>query len=517
MTTTTTFAVEHLATHGSDATAIVDGERTVTFRDLDRAANRVANGLLADGLVNGDRIAYLGRNCLEAVELLLGAARVGVVVTMLNWRLHPVEIGGVLADSGAGWVVASAEFADVIDLVPGSSLQVRIVGGDHDGWQGWIDAQCADAPNRRLGAHDVALHLYTSGTTGIPKGAMITNAGLAATIPDICELWELDETSVMLLVLPTFHIAGVATILASLWCGARLVLSNDASPSGIASSIEAHHVTNVVLVPALLPALVDVARGHRADLASLRTISYGASPITEQVLRDVIGTLGCRLLQIYGLTETTGCLTALLPEDHNLRINDASMLERLRSCGRARPNVELRIVDPSSEQPCNPGEIGEVQARTARLMRGYWNAPAATTNVLIEGGWFRTGDLGEVDADGFLFLRDRLTDMIVSGGENIYPVEVENALHRHPAVGEVAVIGVPDDRWGEVPKALVVLRPEATATEVELIDHTRSLLARFKCPASIDFVDTLPRNPTGKVLRRQLRDPFWSGRTRPHR
>lgn len=514
---TASFALDQLATGGSDAVAVVDGAVTTSYAALDEAVHQVAHGLHAAGLAEGDRVAFVGRNGLACVELLLGAARAGVVPTFLNWRLHPDELDFVLADSGAQLVVASEEFASTVASLPDARIDRLLVVGDSrgpDNWDEWRAGQSAAPAPVHQPPDDVALQLYTSGTTGRPKGAMLTRAGLAATIPDTAELWQCDASSTVLSVLPMFHIAGIGTVLATLWAGAQLVIDNDASPSAMRSTIERHHVTNLVLASVMLRGLLDLSAADGAGLSSLRTISYGAAPITEQTLHDAISAFGCRILQVYGLTETTGVLTALDDTDHHIVPGDQLAVERLRSCGRPRPGVEIRVVDPASSKPLPPGEVGEVQARTARLMRGYWQRPDATAEVLSSEGWFQTGDLGSIDDDGYLFLRDRLKDMIVSGGENIYPVEVEDALQMHPAVAEVAVVGVPDDRWGETPRAVVVPEVGSEVTKDELIEFARSRLARYKCPTSIDFVEVLPRNATGKVLRRELREPYWAGHDR---
>lgn len=506
------FDIDAIGAHRSEQVAVRDGAKSATYAELDDAANQVAHGLTAAGLRIDDRVAYLGNNNLASVQLMVGAPRAGVVVTLLNWRLHPAELASVLSDCGARMIVVSAAYAQTLAAIGGAeALQVLVIGGDNDTWEQWLAAQPKHRPEISLAPDRVALQLYTSGTTGLPKGAMLTAAGLSVTMTDTLELWQMDESSVALLVLPLFHIIGVATVLIGLWSGGTLVLENDTSPSAIRGFVADHAVTNVVLVTVLLDLL---AHGPTQGLRSLRTISYGGSPIGEELIREVAAAIGCRLVQIYGLTETAGSLTALLPEDHELAMVDPAAAARLRSCGRARPGVDLRIADVVSGAILGPGEIGEVQARSLRIMAGYWGRPEETAEVTAPGGWFCTGDLGEIDEGGYLFLRDRLKDMIVSGAENIYPIEVERALLQHPAVQDVAVVGVPHERWGETPRALVMLRPESSASEAELIAFTRDRIAHYKCPTSVGFLAELPRNPSGKVLRRVLREPYWVGQER---
>ena len=520
------FAVEDLARPTSaedgDRIAVVDGVRSVTFAELDRAADQVANGLRTFGLGREDRVAFIGRNSVACVELMLGAARAGVVVTIVNWRLHPLELAFVVGDCQADVIVTTAEFAATVgQLTEASEASVLVVGGGGDAdWDAWRTSQSADpidAGTRH--ADDVVFQLYTSGTTGKPKGAMLTRRSLAACIPDTVGVWQLDSSSVMLSVLPMFHIAGAGTVVGSLWARARLVIDNDPSAHNMLRVIEAAGVTNVVLASVMLQGIIESPAATTTNLSSMRTVSYGAAPITGQVLQAAIVALGCRIVQAYGLTETAGVLCVLDAEDHSFDPHGppeivAVALERLRSCGRPRPGVELRIVDTQTAVVLPSGTPGEVQARTDRLMKGYWNRPQDTDEVLLPDGWFRTGDVGELDEDGYLFLRDRLKDTIISGGENIYPAEVEDALQWHPNVAEVAVIGVPDDQWGETPRAIVVRVAGSAVTADELIRFARDRLASYKCPTSVDFVDVLPRNATGKILRRELREPYWAGRER---
>ncbi len=419
------FAVERLTRPISGANdghriAVVDGDRSVSFDELDRAADQVANGLRAFGLESGGRVTFVGRSCLACVELMLGAARAGVVLTVINWRLHPIELAFVLGDCEAALIVTTQEFAATIDELTGSSrLPVLVVGGTGaTDWEQWRDAQSFEPLDPITnGDNDVVLQLYTSGTTGKPKGAMLTRGSLRACIPDTVAVWQLDPTSVVLSVLPMFHIAGAGTVVGSLWARSSLVIENDPSAQNMLQVVESKGVTNLVLASVMLQGLIAAPTATTTDLSTIRTVSYGAAPITGQVLHAAIEALGCRIVQAYGLTETTGVLCVLDAEDHSFDANGpadavAVALNRLRSCGRPRPGVELRIVDIQTGDVLGPDEPGEVQARTPRLMTGYWNRREATDEVLLPDGWFRTGDVGELDADGYLFLRDRLKDTI---------------------------------------------------------------------------------------------------------
>ena len=328
---------------------------------------------------------------------------------------------------------------------------------------------------------------------------MLTTANLFSKLEGVTEPWRFSSDSTSLAMMPFFHIAGSSWALLGLFNGCTTVVLRDVDHGAIVAAITAHRVTNVFMVPAVIRSLLETDAD--ADFSSLRALVYGASPITDDILAKSRQTFGCELIQVYGMTETTGSITQLDAVDHQRP-------ELLRSCGRPFPWVQIRIVDQTGRDVA-PGTVGELWVRAEVNMAGYWNNPAATDATVTADGWLKTGDAGYVDAQGYLFLHDRIKDMIVSGGENVYPAEVENVLAAHPRVGDVAVIGVPDEKWGEAVKAVVVATGD-TLTEHELIAFARGKLAGFKLPKSVDFVDVLPRNPSGKLLKRELREPYWS-------
>jgi long-chain acyl-CoA synthetase len=336
---------------------------------------------------------------------------------------------------------------------------------------------------------------------------MLTNANFFAGVGDIARQWRFSPESVNLAMMPMFHIAGAGWSMVGLYHGCRTVVLRDVDPVRILQVIPQHRVTNAFMVPAVIQFLLMTPGVEDTDFSSLRTLVYGASPISERVLVDGMERFGCEFVQVYGLTETTGAITQLDGADHDPE--DRPHL--LRSCGRPYPWVEVRVVDPNDGTDKPVGEVGELWTRSRQNMAGYWANPQATAEAITPDGWFRTGDAGYLDADGYLYLHDRVKDMIVSGGENVYPAEVENVLMKHPDVADVAVIGVPDDRWGEAVKAIVVAAPGAQAGEEELIAFARESLAGYKLPKSVDFTDVLPRNPSGKLLKRELREPYWAG------
>ncbi|HLI25042.1 MAG TPA: AMP-binding protein, partial [Acidimicrobiales bacterium] len=378
-------------------------------------------------------------------------------------------------------------------------------------YQAWRDAQPPEDPGAQPGADDVAYQLYSSGTTGRPKGVQLTQANLSSGLSLYPALIDLGASAVSLVAMPLYHIGGAGWLLAGLSVGATNVLVGDIVPADLVALIERRRVTHAFLVPAVLQFMLGVPGVEERDFSALRVFLYGASPISERVLARAIRTFGCQFVQVYGLTESTGSVVVLPAADHD---PDGPLRHRLRSVGKAVPGTEVRVVDPATGDDVVAGQVGEIWIRSPMVMKGYWHMPEASEAAIGPGGWLRSGDAGYFDPDGYLYIHDRIKDMIISGGENVYPAEVENVLMSHPAVADAAVIGVPDERWGETPKAVVVKAPGAEVTVAELIEHCRRHLAGFKCPTSVDWVGQLPRNPSGKVLKKDLRAPYWEGRDR---
>jgi long-chain acyl-CoA synthetase len=508
---------EIIRTHGAEragAVAIEFEGQTITYGDLHRRSSQVANGLRAAGVGPQDRVAFIDKNGPAYFEALFGAAKVNAVTVGVNWRLAPAEMAFIVNDSRAKVVVVGPDFVPHIekiepDLATVATILVRGPHARYTSYETWRDAQAGDDPGEASAADDVALQLYTSGTTGLPKGAMITNDNFFGLLEQIGGPWRFGPDSVNLCVMPMFHIAGSGWSLVGMFHGCRSVVLRDVDPGLILELIPRHQVTNALFAPAVIQFLLATPGVDTTDYSSLHTVVYGASPITDTVLATALRTFGCDFVQVYGLTETTGAIVQLDAADHDRERRP----DLLRSCGKPYPWVELRIVDTEGRD-CAPGAVGELWVRTRQNMKGYWNQPEETAKTITPDGWLRTGDAGYVDADGYVFLHDRVKDMIVSGAENVYPAEVENALMRHPDIADVAVIGVPHERWGETVKAVVVLREGATLSEQEIIAFARQHLGTFKCPTSVDFAGTLPRNPSGKLLKRELREPYWADRER---
>lgn len=491
--------------------------RDTDWAELDRRSDRVAAALLESGCRAGDRIAYLGKGCDAFFELLFGVARAGMVLVPIQWRLASAEICTILGNAGAVMLFAGpdqldrvaecgAGVAHIIAMEPGQ--------GDEPVFADWRDGGTGPAPAAdAVDPDDVALQLYTSGTTGEPKGVMLSHRNLlrgrsqamAASMP-----WnEWEEGDVNLVALPLGHIGGVGWALVGYFNGATSVIHRDFVPAQVLDAIVRDGVTKMFLVPTALQMLLMLPGVRDADFSRLRHILYGASPIALDLLREATEVFGCGFAQQYGMTETCGTIVYLPPEDH-----DPAGNSRMRSAGLPMPGVELRIVDPHSREPLAAHAVGEVETRSVANMVGYWGQPEVTAQTVDDAGWLRTGDAGYLDTDGYLYICDRFKDMICSGAENIYPAEVESAIYGHPAVQEVAVIGVPHDKWGEEVKAVVVLRPGAAADADAILAHARSRIAGFKLPKSVDFVAAMPRTPSGKIMRRKLREPYWAGRDR---
>jgi long-chain acyl-CoA synthetase len=378
-------------------------------------------------------------------------------------------------------------------------------------FEAWIEGCPAEDPGHVGRPEDICMQLYTSGTTGLPKGVMLSNANLSTAISEAGHTFAITDDTVSLVAMPLFHIGGSGWALCAMSRGGRSVILRDVDPNVLLSLIAGEHITEMFVVPAVLMLLLATPAISSTDLSSLRFIFYGASPIGEDVLVRCMSAFGCGFCQVYGMTETTGAITALQSHDHD---PDGPRRALLRSAGQPHPHVEIRVVDPDSGDDTALGLVGEIWTRSPYNMAGYWRKPDETARTVDADGWLRTGDAGYLDAEGYLYLHDRMKDMIVSGGENVYPAEVENVLLSHPAVQDAAVIGVPDDRWGETVKAIVVLVPEASLDAAGVIEHCRQNLAHYKCPTSVDTIDVLPRNPSGKILKRELRAPYWEGRER---
>ncbi|HEV2364076.1 MAG TPA: long-chain-fatty-acid--CoA ligase [Caulobacteraceae bacterium] len=494
-----------------DQAAIDFQGRVTSFADFDALSSRCANALIAAGVQAGDRIAVLAKGCDDFFILWFGALKARACLAPVNWRLAPPEIAFIVQDAGAKLWFFGETYREVTEALAAQCPSIeRTIGFDGPSgalpaFRDWI-AEFPDIdPALASDPQDDVIQLYTSGTTGLPKGVQLTEANYAAAFASATQGWgRFDAGDAVLVAMPLFHVAGTNMGLLSLLQGATAIVLAEAAPAAILDAVERHRIRQAFLVPALINMVLQHPAMREERLESLEKVYYGASPISEEVLKTAQRRFGASFTQLYGLTETNGIGTWLSPQAH--------AEGRLRACGVASPGAEVRV--RAGGRDAAPLEVGEIEIRAGTVMKGYWGRAEATAQAIDAEGWFRTGDAGYFDAEGYLHIHDRVKDMIVSGGENVYPAEVENALFSHPHVADAAVIGVPDERWGEAVKAIVVLREGARPDPAGIIAHCRERIAGYKTPKSVDFAEALPRNPSGKVLRRQLREPYWAGRER---
>jgi len=492
--------VERRAAATPAGTAVSFGDRRWSWRELDDRVRRAAGALRAAGIGPADRIAFLDKNHPACLELTLAASLVGAANAVVNFRLAPDELGYVLADSQARLVVAGAEFTGALDALPATG-RVVVLGGERDEYEPLLAAAEPVTEVYDAAPDDCFLQLYTSGTTGRPKGAMLTQRSMTAHTVMAARAYGMDAGTVNVVAMPLFHVGGTSWALGSMYAGGQTVIVRDVVPAAVLDLIEDQSATHAFFVPAVIQMLLADPVRARQSLGGLRVLGYGGSPMPAPLMERTLEILPTPLYSVYGMTELSGVFCALGPPEHR----DPGRMALRASAGRPLPGNEVRVVDPATGQDVATGQLGEFWVRSEQAMAGYWNQPEATAATITADGWLRTGDLGYIDADGYLFIQDRVKDMIISGGENIYPAEVERVLIEHPSVADVAVIGVPDDRWGEAVQAVVVPADGTEPSPQELISFARERLAHYKCPASVRLVDALPRNASGKVLKRNLR------------
>ncbi|RJF99786.1 long-chain-fatty-acid--CoA ligase [Noviherbaspirillum saxi] len=508
--------VRHHAHERPAQIALVFEDRRTTYKELNQRVNQVANGLLALGVKSSERLVLLDTNSDQFYEVWLGAARIGAVVVPMNSRSTQSEAVTVISDCSARVVFAGVAYLPMLEQAKEELSFVEKVIPTGDEFTRWRNSQSATEPSTTSKKNEVCIQLYTSGTTTKPKGVQLTNANVTSAFAPldvgVPSPWtSMNPADVVLCILPHGHVAGAGAGLAGLYAGSTLVVFKDFNPVTLVQAIKSVGITVLMMVPMMIRALVAALPKGSRDCQSLRLVIYGAAPMaTESLLQAMAAFPQAEFGQVYGLTETNGPITYLSPSDH--REIAAGNIHLTLSCGRPLPDTEVKVVDNDGvELPRS--EVGEVVGRGPQVMKGYWNRNEDSAAIL-RNGWLYSGDLGYMDEKGYVFLHDRKKDMIVSGGENVYPAEVENALFNYPAVAEAAVFGVPDLKWGEAVKAAVVLKSGAITSEAEILTFLKELIAGYKVPKSIDFVEALPRNATGKVLRRHLREPYWANQSR---
>ena len=524
--------LDHWAATRPDQPAITFDGRTFTWLQWHERVLRAACALRTAGIGAGDRICVIDLNHLATVELTLAASSIGAATVIGNFRLAADQIRHVLQDCRPAILFEGAQLRPLLDAAGAGELVPRriVIGGDDDGYQPLLDTASPDksspdtsspdtsspdtAPlagsSDRITPDDVCLILYTSGTTGRPKGAQLTHRNINAHSAAANAVFGLGTRDVNLVAMPLFHVGGTCYAQAGIHAGARTILVREPPAPSLFAAVAAGG-THAFLVPAVIHGVLAAGEAAIAALAPLRMLAYGAAPMPLPMLtRALAAWPQLHFVQVYGMTELSGATTMLTPQAHR----DEAHPRRLVSAGTALPGVEVRIVDPVTCQELPAGAVGEIWFRSAQAMSGYLDQPEATAAVRTADGFIRSGDVGRMDADGFVYVVDRIKDMIITGGENVYTPEVENVLNACPDVAEGIVIGIPDQRWGESIRAVVVPAAGSSPDESAVIAFCRERLAHYQCPSSVEFVPELPRNGAGKVLKHQLREPFWRGRDR---
>ncbi|MGE0774866.1 MAG: long-chain-fatty-acid--CoA ligase [Sphingomonadaceae bacterium] len=512
----------HARGRGDNCFAQCEG-KSFSYRAARSISLKLAQALIRAGVAAGDRICLLQRNSIEGLLLIFAASRIGAVIVPLNYRLAPREWIDLTADATASVFFADPEYAQRLDAAfaeyPLSQEIVKIsMAGGIPGWKSFEEFAEISEPFFEVTAPSesaIIFQMYTSGTTGKPKGALLSHNAL---MENVCKgvfaaPYRLNPGERTLVVLPLFHIASICGTFCSIVVGAHLVIHRDVDPAAIFKALIQDEIVTLTLVPAVIQAIVsNIPDIENFTFPKLRALGYGASPIAPPVLRKAMEVFKCDIYQGFGMTEIGGVGTLLTEADHRRALE--SEPELLVSAGQAIPGMEIKIVLPDG-QPAKPGEIGEILLRGScrEFLSGYWQMPEASAATLADG-WLHTGDAGYLDKNGYLYVRDRIKDMIVSGAENIYPAEIESVLFDHQAVADVSVIGVPDDRWGETVMAVIVLKNGEQADIDDLDRLCRSRLGGFKVPRRYEFIASLPRNAAGKVLKKDLRKQYWKGQSR---
>lgn len=500
-----------------DKEAVVFEETRLTYREFNERINRLAHALLKMGVKSQDRVVLICHNSNHYAESVFAIAKIGAVSTNLNWRLSPKELAFLVDDSEAKICLFSNRFAHLFDpmceQLKNKLTFIAIDGAAGEGMEDYeklIENQPTDEPDVSVSMDDVVLQLYTSGTTGRPKGVMLTHNNMFANAISTLIEMEMTRDINVLGLLPIFHVA-VFVLINLVLVGGKVTFVHSFDPAEIMGLIDKEKITAVGFTPVIFKFLLDHPDTKKYSLKSITQVIYATAPMPVELLKRSMKKFKCDFIQFFGMTETSPTLTMLLPEDHVLK-GPEHLVRRLGSAGRPVIGVEVRVVDPEGND-CAPGVVGEIIGTGKNVMKGYHKLPEET-KAAIRDGWYYTGDMGYLDEYGYLYIADRKKDMIISGGENIYPREVEETILLMNEVQEVAVIGVPDDAWGESVKAIVVKAQGAELTEEMVIDHCKANIASYKKPKSVEFVDMLPRSALGKVLKHELRAPFWEGRDR---
>ena len=493
---------------------VVFEDERFTYRQTKERVNRLAEALRKLGIRKGDRIGILQVNCHQYVECLYASAQIGAIFVPVNFRLKSEEIQYIINQAAMSALFLGERYIEIVRSIRGKIPTVRryiCLETKAPGMLFYEDL-IKSSPDRevteKVKSRDIVIILYTSGTTGLPKGAMLSYHAFHHLALSCIISLKIDHNDAVMGGGPLYHVGTLGYLIPTLYIGATWVMLRQFDVQEVLKIIQKEKVTVCWLAPAMINFILQFPQIKNYELRSLRLIQYGGAPMPPQVLKNAMEVLRCKFSQIYGLTEAVP-QTFLDPEDHVYK-GPEEKVKRLASIGRVAPNVDLRIVD-DKDKDVPIGEIGEIICQCDTVMEGYWRKPKESRQTL-KGGWLHTGDLARRDAEGYIYLVDRKKDMIIRGGENIYPAEIERVLYEHPKVGEAAVIGIPDETWGESVKAIIVLKRGEQAKEEEIIQYCKERLASYKKPTSVDFIEALPRTSGGKVLKTTLRSKFWEGR-----
>ena len=499
--------------------AIVDGDYELTYQQANERINKLANGLRSLGVKKGDNVAILLHNCPEFLETLFASFKAGIGTVPINFRLHPKECSFIIDNSEAVAVVLGEDFRDSLFALKNEMPRVKYYICITDPLEGMLryeellDGKSPNFLDVDVERDDLAWLFYTSGTTGQPKGAMLTHHVLMMmTMNFFADMNPLGPDDVILHAAPLSHGSGLYSIPNVAKGAANVILHvKTFDPKTVFETIQRRKVTNMFMAPAMIKRLVTSPDIYKYVLSSMKCIHYGGAPIYVEDLKEAVSKMGQVFVQLFGQAESPMTISYLCKKEHLLEGNEEQM-KRLTSAGIPRTDVEVKIFDENDNE-LPPERMGEIVVRGEVVMKGYWKNPRANAETL-RGGWLHTGDLGIMDERGYVYILDRAKDMIISGGENIYSREIEDVILKHHAVHEVAVIGVPDDIWGEAVKAIVALKQGQKVTQEEIINFCKEHLASFKKPKSVEFIDEIPKNPYGKVLKRELRERYWVGEAR---
>lgn len=507
--TTETLAgfVERHAQQRPDDIAMRFGDRQWSWAQWASRIRRAAGALRDAGVRRGDCVAFVDKNHPACLEILFAAASIGAVTTVVNWRLAGGELAHVLDDSRPRLVFVGADLRAAVEAAAGRAVGVEHVVVVDDEYESLL-AAASPAQPEEVEEGETALVIYSSGTTGRPKGVLLSQRALANHAANLAPAFPFSDGDANLVCMPLFHVGGIGYALFGISAGVPTIMTREPDAAALIGAVRAG-ATHAFFVPPVIARFLDAGQAASAPISGLRYIVYGAAPMPLPLLHRALETWpDTKFVQVYGQTELCGAVTALGDADHRDPARPGLQL----SAGKAVLGTEIRVVEPDTRVDVPIGEAGEIWVRSNQNMTGYLNGPEATAETITADDWVRTGDVGRLDADGYVYIEDRLKDMIITGGENVYGPEVESVLIEHPAVADAAVIGVPDDHWGESVKAIVVAAGEVEAGDI--IAFCRRHLAGFKCPRTVDFVDSLPRNPSGKILKTVLREPYWQNRSR---